>query len=181
MPDLNDPTYDRIRRMPIALPSGWRQADVAHVTGVRGVGFDEDGELLLVESHEGKAVFNCTTGACVARDPEAGSTFAEQVRLESHGIGPLAGKVIRVCGIFGGGLPLLTLEGWSVELVHHNWPHVASLVLVPQGASLWDPAKARHCCKLAETEAPLAYGFSHSGQTLLLAHSHNLELWGRVA
>ena len=97
-----------------------------------------------------------------------------------RGIGPLAGKVIRVCGLFGGGLPLMTIDGWSVELVHHHWPHVASLVLVPPGASLWDPVKARHCCKLAETEAPLAYGFSHTGQTLLLAHSHTLVMWARA-
>jgi hypothetical protein len=125
-------------------------------------------------------VFDCTTGQRVARDPDAGSTFAEEVRLESHGIGPLAGKVIRVCGLFGGGLPLMTLDGWSVELVHHSWPHLASLVLIPPGATLWDPAKARHCCKLAETEAPLAYGFSHTGQSLILAHSHTLEMWTRA-
>ena len=180
MPDLDDPRYDRIRRMPLAVPSAWREAGVAHYGGVRGVGFDQDSELLLVESSDGKGVFDCATGQRVARDPDAASTFAEEVRLESHGIGPLAGKVIRVCGLFGGGLPLMTLDGWSVELVHHSWPHVASLVLIPPSASLWDPAKARQCCKLAETEAPLAYGFSHTGQSLILAHSHTLEMWTRA-
>jgi hypothetical protein len=180
VPDLDDPRYDRIRRMPISVPSTWRSIGAIPVGGLRGVGFDEEEELLLVESVSGKGVFDCTTGERIARDPEAVSTFAEEVRLESRGIGPLDGKTIRVCGLFGGGLPLMTLDGWSVELVHHNWPHVASLVLVPSGASLWDPAKARNCCKLAETEAPLAYGFSHTGQSLILAHSHTLEIWTRV-
>lgn len=167
--------------MPIAVPSAWREGGVAHVGGVRGVGFDWESELLLVESVDGKGVFDGTTGERVARDRDAVSAFAEEVRLESHGIGPLEGKVIRVCGLFGGGLPLMTLDGWSLELVHHNWPHVASLVLVPEGASLWDPAQARRCCKLAETEAPLAYGFSHTGQSILLAHRHMLQTWTRVS
>ena len=180
MPDLNDPTYDRIRRMPIGTVPAWRAAGSARVRGLRGVGFDEDSELLLVESSGGKDVFDAATGQRVASDPEAGSTFVEEVRLESHGIGPLAGKVIRVCGLFGGGLPLMTLDGWGVELVHHAWPHVASLVLVPPGASLWDPSKARNCAKVAETEAPLACGFSHTGQSLILAHSHTLEMWTRA-
>ena len=180
MPDLNDPRLDRIRRMPITLSSAWRLAGGASVFGMRGVGFDEDSELLLVESAGGKDVFDAATGERVAHDPEAGSTFAEEVRLESHGMGPLEGKIIRVGGTFGGGLPLMTLDGWAVELVHHAWPHVASLVLVPPGASLWDDAKARNCSKLAETEAPLAYGFSHTGQSLVLAHSHTLEMWTRA-
>lgn len=166
--------------MPMNVPSAWRAVVGASVGGLRGVGFDEDSELLLVESSGGKDVFDCTTGERTAHDPEAGSTFAQEVRLESHGIGPLAGKVIRVCGIFGGGLPLMTLDGWGVELVHHSWPHLASLVLIPRGASLWDSAQVRHCAKLAETEAPLAYGFSHTGQSLVLAHSHTLEIWTRA-
>ena len=180
MPDLDDPRYDRIRRLPIAVPSAWRPTGAPEVGGLRGIGFDEESELLLIESAGGKEVFDCTTGERVAHDPEAASTFAEEVRLESHGVGPLDGKVIRVCGLFGGGLPLMTLDGWSVELVHHSWPHVASLVLTPPGASLWDPAKARNCCKLAETEAPLAFGFSHTGRSIVLAHSHNLEIWTRA-
>jgi hypothetical protein len=180
VPDLDDPRIDRIRRMPIDAPAPWRALGRVTVGGLRGVGFDEASELLLVESTDGKGVFDCATGERVARDPDADSTFDEEVRLQSKGIGPLAGRTIRVCGLFGGGLPLMTLDGWSVELVHHSWPHVASLVLVPSGASVWDPAQARNCAKLAETEAPLAYGFSHTGQSLILAHSHTLEIWTRA-
>ena len=180
MPDLNDPTYDRIRRMPTGVPPAWRAVASQAIRGLRGVGFAEDSELLLVESSGGKDVFDAETGERVAHDPEAGSTFAEEVRLESHGIGPLDGKTIRVCGLFGGGLPLMTLDGWALELVHHSWPHLASLVLVPPGASLWDPAQARNCVKVAETEAPLASGFSHTGRSLVLAHSHTLEIWTRA-
>ncbi len=166
--------------MPVAVPPAWRAVGNSSIRGLRGVGFDEESELLLVESSGGKEIYDAASGDRVAHDPDAGSTFAEEVRLESHGIGPLTGKVIRVCGIFGGGLPLMTLDGWGVELVHHSWPHLASLVLIPRGASLWDPPKARHCVKLAETEAPLAYGFSHTGQSLVLAHSHTLEIWARA-
>jgi hypothetical protein len=179
VPDLNDPRYDRIRRMPITEHPVWRAVGSAHYGGVYGVGFDLDSELLLTESSDGKAVFDCTTGERVARDRDAHSTGEEEVRLETRGIGPLADKPVRIGGLFGGGLPLLTLDGWSVELVHHAWPDVASLVLIPPGSILWDPARARHCCKLAECEAPLAYGFSHTGQSLVLAHSHMLQIWSR--
>lgn len=180
MPDLSDPQFDRVRRMPLAAPPEWRALGATAVGGLRGVGFDEETELLLVESTNGKGIFDCSKGERVARDPEAGSPFTDEVRLQSQGIGPLAGQVIRVCGIFGGGLPLMTLDGWSVELIHHFWPHVASLVLIPRGASIWDPAQFRNCRKIAETEAPLAYGFSHTGQSLVLAHSHSLEIWTRA-
>ncbi len=166
--------------MPVGEPPPWREVNGAHLGGLRGVGFDEDSELLLVESSAGKGVFDCATGERIARDREAQSTGYEEVRLESRGIGPLEGKLIRVCGICGGGLPLLTLDGWSVELVHHSWPDVASLVLLPANAFLWDPAKARGCRKLAEIEAPLAYGFSHTGQSLVVAHSHTLRIWTRA-
>lgn len=166
--------------MDIGAPPPWRGLGQVEVGGLRGVGFDAASELLLVESSSGKIVFDCSTGEQIARDPDAGSTFDEEVRLEAHGIGPLAGKIIRVCGLFGGGLPLMTLDGWAIELAHHSWPHVASLVLVPSGASVWEPAQARNCSKLAETEAPLAYGFSHTGQSLIVAHSHTLEIWTRA-
>jgi hypothetical protein len=177
---LDDPRIDRIRRMPIGVPEPWRAMGQVAIGGLRGVGFDEGSELLLVESSSGKDVFNCATGERIAGDANAGSTLEEEIRLQTSGIGPLANKTIRVCGLFGGGLPLFTLDGWGVELVHHSWPSVASLVLVPSGASLWEPAKARLCSKLAETEAPLAFGFSHTGQSLILAHSYVLEMWTRV-
>jgi len=181
MPDLDDPRIDRIRRMPVEVPEPWRALGKFAVGGLRGVGFDDSSELLLVESTNGKGVFDCATGERIARDPDADSTFDEEVRLQSRGIGPLADKTIRVCGLFGGGLPLMTLDGWAVEMIHHTWPVVASLVLIPSGASVWEPAKARLCSKLAETEAPLAFGFSHTGQSLVLAHSHTLEIWSRMS
>ncbi len=166
--------------MPIGDPPQWRGAGGAHYGGVYGVGFDVDSELLLVESSNGKAVFDCTTGERIGRDPEAHSSGEDEVRLQARGIGPIEGKVVRMCGLFGGGLPLLTLDGWSLELVHHSWPDVASLVLNPPGSIWWDAARARNCSKLAECEAPLAYGFSHTGQSLILAHSHSLQIWTRA-
>ena len=181
MAALDDPRIDRIRRMPVSTPEPWRAIGQVAIGGLRGVGFDEASELLLVEStSSGKDVFDCATGERVASDPNAGSTLDEEIRLQTAGIGPLAGKTIRVCGLFGGGLPLFTLDGWGVELVHHSWPSLASLVLVPSGVSLWEPAGTRQCSRVAETEAPLGYGFSHTGKSLILAHSHSLEMWTRV-
>jgi hypothetical protein len=166
--------------MPLSVPEPWRAMGQVSIGGLRGVGFDEVGELLLVESSSsGKDVFDCATGERVATDSNAGSTLEEEIRLQTSGIGPLANKTIRVCGLFGGGLPLFTLDGWGVELVHHSWPSVASLVLVPSGASLWEPTGARLCSKVAETEAPLAFGFSHTGRSLILAHTYTLEMWTR--
>lgn len=178
--DIDDPTHDWIRQLPIGVPSAWRAVAGPSLRGVRGVGFEVDSELLLVEWTDGKSIVDCVTGQRVAHDPEAAITPDEEVRLESHGVGPLAEKIVRVCGLFGGGLPLMTLDGWTVELVHHHWPHLASVVLVPRGLSIWEPTQIRHCFKLAETEAPRACGFSHTGQSLILARGHILQIWTRA-
>ncbi len=34
--------------------------------------------------------------------------------LEAEGTGPIEGQTIRVCGLFGGGLPTITEDNWAI-------------------------------------------------------------------
>jgi hypothetical protein len=51
----------------------------------------------------------------VARDYEEAHDYFDSIRLLAQGFGPLEGKPIRMTGLFGGGLPRSTEDGWFVE------------------------------------------------------------------
>jgi hypothetical protein len=85
------------------------------VGGLFGVGYATASELLLVLSSQGRGVFDCATGERLARDYEESHKFFDPIRLTAVGFGPLDGQAIRIAGLFGGGLPLTTLDGWYLE------------------------------------------------------------------
>ena len=66
-----------------------------HVGGVVAIGFDPTGRYALVVSHSGRGVFDTTTWQRVARD----SALAYPENGEADGIGPLAGKRLKVSEI----------------------------------------------------------------------------------
>ena len=78
-----------------------------------------DTDNLLIVSHSGRGVVDCSTGEKSARDYE---NYYENQYLEAEGIGCLSGKIIKMAGLFGGGLPISTQDDWSLELVTINFP-----------------------------------------------------------
>lgn len=142
--------------------------------GLRSVGFDRDSELLLVISASGKGVFDCRTGIKLARDSK--DEDEDVVLLEAPGIGPLAGKTLRMSGLFGGGLPRGTRDGWRVELVEEP----TFVMLYEPNAMLPRPAdRSVYGRKLLIGEPVRAYGFSYTGKSLVIATPADITIYSR--
>ncbi len=174
-----DPLRATIHQTQVSLPPApWEIAAQFVVAGLLDVGFDRDSELLLVSSSSGLSVIDCVTGQKVARD------YSEKPLtdwyLECRGIGPLEGRTIRMAGIYGGGLPLTALDGWTVETVCLQWPHRHLLLLEPgswlHGARYNRPWTFH---KLAIESELRAFGFSYTGLTLVIATSGEVVIYRR--
>jgi hypothetical protein len=167
-------------------PAPWRRIGIFAVGGLTDVGFAPHSNLLLVVSSAGRGIIDCSTGDRVARDPSVPeddeNDWQDRFHLEAEGIGPLAGQAIRTAGLFGGGLPLLTSDGWRVERLALEWPE-ESLLLVPPEADLYSEYLGRPAAfsKLAVESEVRAWGFSPTGRSLVLATSSDLTVWGRCA
>jgi hypothetical protein len=149
------------------------------VGGLTDVGFGLHSDLLFVVSSQGRGVFDCLTGAKVSRDafvptddePDWFSTS----ELSAEGIGPLAGQVIRTAGLHGGGLPLLTRDGWSAERLALDWPDETLLLCQP-----WKHGyKPGEFVKVGVDSVVRAWGFSPTGRSLVLATSSDVTIWSR--
>lgn len=139
--DHLEPLRAHLRALPtVAPPKPWRRSPLMAVGGLRAVGFDRNSELLLVVSASGRSVVDCRTGEKVARD--TGDYWEDEQLLEAEGIGPLAGKTLRVAGLAGGGLPLHTADGWSIELAAPDWPNTDILLLEP-GSDLYGSLRGK--------------------------------------
>lgn len=173
-------TINRIIEAPIsAPPMPWTCVTSAGVGGLTAVGYARDTDLLLVTSSQGRGVFDCLTGERVARDPNM--EFLEDTgNLETAGIGPLAGQLIRMSGIFGGGLPVVTADGWQAERLVLQWP-AESLILVPPEASIFGGLynKPSQFLKISVESEVRAWGFSPTGHSLVLATSSDVTIYRR--
>ena len=69
-----------------------RHVTYLHVGGLVAMGFDPGGRYVLTVSHSGRGVFDTLTWQRIARDP----ALAYPENGEALGIGPLAGKRIKV-------------------------------------------------------------------------------------
>ncbi len=173
----------RIRTAPIEHPPApWLPVGHYAVGGLTDVGFGADSEHLLVVSWNGRGVFDCATGERVARDRTPAGDWQDCFRLEARGIGPLEGQAVRTAGLFGGGLPLTTRDGWRVERLVLDWPKKCLLLLPPGAALTSDPyAKGSKFAKVAVEADVRAWGFSPSGRTLVLATNSELTVYRRPA
>jgi len=160
------------------LPQPWQKVKVFAVGGLRSIGFDRESELLLIVSSTGRGVVDCLSGQRVARDD---SEYYEDERyLEAVGIGPLRGKILRVSGLHGGGLPTTTDDGWSVELITLDWPAYEILLLEPF-ASLYDSLRGKpsRFHKIGHELELRACGFSYSGHSFVVATPSDITIYGR--
>lgn len=174
-----DPLKEQLRALQtVAPPSPWRRVAIVAVGGLRSIGFDRGSELLLVVSSAGRGVIDCRSGEKVARDYD--DFYEDEQFLEADGIGPLQGQTVRVSGLFGGGLPISTQDGWSVELVTLDWPVKDILLLEPFSflyGSLYGKPTAFH--KIGAESELRACGFSYTGNTLVIATSSDVAVFSR--
>jgi hypothetical protein len=170
----------RIRSLPLtADPPGWKLLAPIAVGGLAALGFAEDCHGLLLVSSSGRGLIDYRTGERLARDYDSSMSWYQVPELTVEGIGPVAGRMISVAGIEGGGLNRLTSDGWYLEVVWPDWPD-GDVILSKAPASLYQESRLGGCYKIARTEPAVACGFSRSGDVVVLAESHTVRIWNRV-
>jgi hypothetical protein len=174
-----DPLRIELKALLIAPPpKPWSLLATLAVGGLRHIGFDRHTELLLVVSSAGRGVIDCTDATKVARDNS--EYFEGEEVLEAAGIGPLQGKIIRMAGLFGGGLPTRTLDGWSVAALALDWPVEEIILLEPKSdlyGSLYGKPTSFH--KIGSDSEIRACGFSYSGRSLVIATTSAISVYRR--
>ena len=160
-------------------PPPWHRTGIVPVGGLWHVGFGSNSDLALVISVSGRGVIDCTTGQKLARDDE--EYHPNEGSLDADGIGPLQDQKIRIAGIWGGGLTRLTADGWSVEPHPLSWPNEELLLCPPGQTMLWQPNDQEpNLIKLGNFASSLvAYGFSPTGRSLIIATSSEFIIYGR--
>jgi hypothetical protein len=156
----------------------WKLVTTIAVGGLRSVGFDRESEHLLVVSSQGRGVINCLTGEKVARDYE--EFYENETSLEARGIGILSDREIRMAGLFGGGLPIITEDGWKLECVTLKWPE-QMVILIPPSSDLYGSltGHADIMTKIFENSCIRAYGFSYTGRSFIIATSSDVYVFAR--
>ena len=176
MNDYQQRQEARFRNAPLnAPPAPWRRRWVGPVGGLLEIGFAPNSELLLVVSAAGRGVFDCRTGERVARDDEASLDWADPVHLTAEGIGPLTGQTIRMAGIWGGGLPVVTEDGWHWKVIPLNWATDVGF-LCPPGADIFRDLSFELCRKIHSGDRVRAGGFSETGNSLVIAEGSGVSL-----
>jgi hypothetical protein len=160
------------------VPNPWKLVATFAVGGLRSVGFDRESEKLLVVSSQGRGVIDCLTGEKVARDYE--EFYEGETSLEAQGIGILRDRTIRMSGLFGGGLPSITEDGWQIECVTLKWPE-QMLILLPPGSSLYGSVNGHPdtMTKIFEDSCIRAYGFSYTGRVFIISTTSDVTVFVR--
>jgi len=175
--DHLEPLRKRIRAAPVTgPPPPWVRLANHAVGGLTEVGFAEDTDLLLVVSSQGRGVIDCLTGQRVARNrAEPDDSWYDERRLRATGIGPLEGRSIRLAGLHGGGLPNGGRDGWSVVAIPLEWPDEHLLLVEPWR---WIYDASTRFTKLAVEREVRAFGFSDTGNSLVIAISSDVQVYG---
>lgn len=171
----------------VEAPQPWLHTPVS-VAGLLSVGYAPNTDYLLAIGMNGRGVFDCTFKASpikVARDYDMDKSdeWHDTIKLLGTGIGPIAKQSIPLAGIFGGGLPLQTSDHWILEMVAPNWPHPNILLGKPErkmfGVSYHEQYDDYVKLKLSGEDEIVAYGFSQTGKTFIIAHSHTIHIFSR--
>jgi hypothetical protein len=160
------------------VPDPWRLVATFAVGGLRSVGFDRESENLLVVSSQGRGVIDCLTGEKVAQDYE--EFYENETSLEAQGIGILSDHTIRMSGLFGGGLPCITEDGWQIECVTLKWPE-QMLILLQPSSHLYGGVTGHPdtMTKIFEDSCIRAYGFSYTGRSFIIATTSDVTVFVR--
>lgn len=129
-------------------------------------------------SQAGRGVFDGRSGRQLARDRVDAAPFVDEITLTARGIGPLDEQRVRIAGVYGGGLPTGTRDGWHVQAVPTPWPDYA-VVLEAPGTSLWQDAEQVVKVALLDVCELRAYDFSELGTSFVVASSCDITLCGR--
>ena len=169
----------RIENEHLAEPkSPWNKVGAWAINGMRAIGYSDCSRYIVVETTDGRGLFDCKTGEKVLRDR---NEYKErELQLLCEGFGPLTGSLIRMSGLHGGGLPTFTKDGWGVTIIS-SWPK-NEVLLVEPGSSLYGEkyGKPSNFQKIWRGYEIRGCGFSYSGETLCIGESSDLVIYSRL-
>lgn len=164
-----------LRRIPDSKTlDGWDLCVERAVGGLLYVSFSEyqPGKLLILSS-QGIGILDCDHDQLVYFYEENNCDI-DEYRLLFDGVDCLQGEVLRLSGIGGGGLPLVSRYGGSIEKESMAYPKEA-LIFQPQSCSCF--MNPERCCRFFSDYGFRAYGFSECGRYLLVATSGDVYVW----
>lgn len=159
----------------------WKHVNTIAVGGLANIGFGSV-DTLMVLSSQGIGIFDCLTGERIFRDRGSWWEDFDAVAATVPGQDVLSGNRIRVCGLDEPDfLSKKTTDGWMLECigpVPDDAPfekyQVHKIFLTHQGGQYRELVDKDGPCELR------AYGFSPTGNTLVVALSCDLTIWSRV-
>lgn len=154
----------------------WKQVSASAVRSLEMVGYAEKSDLLLVVSSSGRGLFDCITGERVARDDNDDPSWYDPAKLSALGIGSLDGEIIRLAGLYGGGLITVTEDIWQLRSIAPTWPDFR-VILCPPFASILDNLAV--CVQVERAYEIRAFGFSETGRSFIVALNHTLYIYAR--
>jgi len=158
-------------------PAGWRLTATIAVGGLTEVGFSKKSDHLLVLSSGGRGVIACASGEKVARDYADDGDWLDLNNLCCMGIGPIEDEIIQLAGLHGGGLPLGTNIGESLELASPDWPK-SDLIFCSNFKSPFVEGHQSHCTIIA-SDYFRTFGFSWSGNAFVYATGGDVHVFFR--
>lgn len=163
----------------------WKRSCEIAVGGLIAVGFYESADKphldkLIAIGSQGQTIIDCLSGEIVYRNREQDGY--DPATLSAYDLSGQGTVPIRMSGIDGGGLKRCTQDGWSVEAIPIEWPIFYYILQYPETSIYSDHVLGR----VSEFELidydyqQTAWGFSNSGNTLLLTSSSDIILWSRT-
>lgn len=170
----------QVESLPVVLPPPpWKEIGDFAIGGLLAIGYASQKDYLLVVSSQGRGLFDGVLGEKLSRDPDISNNWLDEIKLTALGITPIADQPVRVAGIFGGGLPLTTHDGWSIETITSPWTKTNIFLCKPY-ASLFQNIEngfkiaANDICEFR------VVGFSETGNSFAVATSCSLTLFSRI-
>ena len=156
-------------------PDGWEYKTFS-IGGLTEVGFSEQNpELLLVVSSNGRGLFNCSSLEKIDRDHNDEFDI-DYSNLTCKGIGELKEENIRIAGLHGGGLPNGNSNGESIETMALDWPRI-DVIFQPKWTSVYSERDTEKCIKVFSTDTLKIYGFSPTGKYFVIGTSSDLLVY----
>lgn len=168
----------RIIEEPLTEPhKPWKKVGEWGIGGMLAMGYSDCSRYVLVETSDGRGLFDCKTGEKLFRDRN--KYKSRELELLCEGFGPLEGKHVRMSGLYGGGLPLHTEDGWAIEIIS-SWPQ-SDILLIEPGSWLYGGkyGKPDIFQKIWSGYDIRGCGFSYTGETLCIGESSDLVIYSR--
>lgn len=170
----------QIESLPVVLPpSPWKLIGDFGIGGLWAIGYASQTDYLLAVSSQGRGLFDGVRGEKLSRDPDASNHWLNTIKLTALGIAPIMDEPICLAGIFGGGLPLTTHDGWHIETITSPWT-LTHIFLCKPYKSLFQSIENGFKIAVDDVCEFRAVGFSETGNSLAVATSCSLKLFGRM-